>query len=72
MAHPPHIADKATKRCGQLALHPKGVGSVDVSFILAIKENRQKGHTVHQALQAAVHETGVAEVLQSNQPWVAL
>jgi hypothetical protein len=72
MTHPPHIADKATKGCGQLPFHPKGVGGVDVGFIPATEEHRQERDAVHQALQATVHETGVAKVLQPYQPGVSL
>ena len=66
-AHPPQLADEAPKRVRELALHPQRVVFVHVGLKGAREENLEHGDGVHEALQRAVHEARVAEVLQSGQ-----
>lgn len=69
--HLPHVCNEVAECLGQLPLEAQGVDRVDVCLKCTTEEHAHDGHAVHQALQAAVHEAGVAQVLQPNQTGAA-
>ena len=61
----PQLIHEAAKGPSKLALHAQRVVSIDLSLVAPTKEVMHDGHCVRQALDAAVHEAGVAQIGQA-------
>ena len=61
----PKFVHQTTKSLSQLAIHPQRVVCVYIRFEIMPKELAHEGHRMGQALDAGVHEAGVAKVTQA-------
>ena len=63
----PELVHQTTKSLSQLAIHAQRVVCVHIRLKVMPEELAHEGHSVSQALNAGIHEAGVAKITQACQ-----